>query len=56
MKVDDIVHFKTEYLPQNKPLQTGIVLRIKDDMATVRMLGGLTVITVRTSILEVFCK
>jgi len=53
--VGDIVHFKTEYLA-HMPLRTGILLRRKGGMASVRMLGGSTVITVRASILEVYCE
>lgn len=53
MKVDDIVHIKPEYLAYCLQ-HPGIILRIKDGMASVRILGGETVITVRTSILEVF--
>jgi len=56
MKVGDIVHFNLDYISEYLPLRTGIVLRMKNDMAAVRMLGGSTVITVRASILEVYCE
>lgn len=56
MEVGDIVHFNLDYISEHLPLRTGIVLRMKDGMASVRMLGGSTVITVRASILEVYCE
>ena len=56
MEVGDIVHFNLDYISEHLPLRTGIVLRMKNGMTSMRMLGSSTVITVRTSILEVYCE
>lgn len=55
MKIGDIVAFNMDYLTHT-PLRTGIVLRMKGGMASVRILGSSTVVTVRASILEVFSE
>lgn len=55
MKVGDIVHLNTDYV-LHMPLRTGIVLRMKDDMVSMRILGGSAVLTVRASILEIFSE
>jgi hypothetical protein len=52
VKVGDIVHFNVDYL-EHMPLRTGILLRMNGGMASVRIIGSSTVITVRASILEI---
>jgi hypothetical protein len=54
MKIGDKVKFNPAYLAHDRH-RTGVVLRIKDGMATIRITGG-AVLTVRVSILEAFSE